>query len=166
MKYFLSIILFVFAVSGLTGQVNQVQTQIQTQSNLAFQYYNARDYEKALPLLFAVYEISKNSTYFKYYLDCLIQTGRFDEAVRQIQAEIKKQRPEKPEFYVHWGYVLKVQKNSNASKEIYEKAIEIVQPNKNEILILANAFLGWQEFEYGKQTYLKGEKILGVGQFD
>ena len=166
MKYFLSIILFVFVVTGLTGQVNQVQNQIQTQSNLAFQYYNARDYEKALPLLFGVYEISKNSTYFKYYLDCLIQMGRYNDAVRQIQAEIKKQRPEKPEFYVHWGYVLKVQKNPNASKEIYEKAIEIVQPNQNEILILANAFLGWQEFEYGKQTYLKGEKILGAGQFD
>jgi tetratricopeptide (TPR) repeat protein len=136
------------------------------QSNLAFQYYNAREYEKALPLLFAVYETSKNSTYFKYYLDCLIQMGRYDDAVRQIQVEIKKQRPEKPEFYVNWGYVLKVQKNPNASKEKYEKAIEIVQPNKNEILILANAFLGWQEFEYGKQTYLKGEKILGTGQFD
>ena len=166
MKYFLFIILFVFAVSGLTGQVNQAQNQIQTQSNLAFQYYNARDYEKALPLLFGVYELSKNSTYFKYYLDCLIQMQRYDEAVRQIQGEIKKQRPEKPEFYVHWGYVLIVQKKAVESKEKYLKAIELIPPNKNEYLLLANIFLGWQEFEYGKQTYLKGEKILGAGQFD
>ena len=166
MKYFLFIILFVFAVSGVTGQVNQVQNQIQTQSNLAFQYYNARDYEKALPLLFGVYETTKNATYFKYYLDCLIQLARYDEAARQIQSELRKHRPEKPEFYVNWGYILKVQKNPDASKEKYERAIEIVQPNKNEIMILANAFLGWQEFEYAKQTYLKGEKELGRGEFD
>ena len=168
MKYFWIVLLFVFIFGGVSGQVNQnqVQTQIQTQSNLAFQYYNAREYEKALPLLFSVYEISKNATYFKYYLDCLVQLGRFDEAARHIQGELKKQRPEKPEFYVNWGYVLKVQKNPEASREKYEKAIEIVQPNKNEILILANAFMGWQEFEYAKQTYLKGEKMLGAGEFD
>lgn len=168
MKYLLFVILIIFLFEGVSGQVNQNQapSQIQIQSNLAFQYYNARDYEKALPLLFGVYEISKNATYFKYYLDCLVQLERYDEATRQIQAELKKQRPEKPEFYVNWGYVLKVQKNPEASKEKYEKAIEIVQPNKNEILILANAFMGWQEFEYAKQTYLKGEKMLGAREFD
>jgi tetratricopeptide (TPR) repeat protein len=32
--------------------------------------------------------------------------------------------------------------------------------------VLANAFLGWQEYEYAKQTYLKGEKVLGLGVFD
>jgi tetratricopeptide (TPR) repeat protein len=117
-------------------------------------------------LLFNVYEISKNSTYFKYYLDCLIQIGKYDEAARQIQTEIKKQRPEKPEFYVHWGYVLKAQKNTGESKLKYEKAIEIVTANKNEYSILANAFLGWQEYDYARQTYLKGEKIFGAGQFD
>ncbi len=168
MKYLLFVIFFTLLFGSVSGQVNQnqVQNQIQTQSNLAFQYYNARDYEKALPLLYGVYEISKNATYFRYYLDCLIQLGRYDEAARQIQNELKKQRPEKPEYYVNWGYVLKVQKNPGASKEKYEKAIEIVQPNKNEIMILANAFLGWQEFEYAKQTYLKGEKVLGRGEFD
>jgi tetratricopeptide (TPR) repeat protein len=152
----------------VNGQVNQnqVQNQIQTQSNLAIQYYNARDFEKAIPLLFGVYELTKNSTYFKYYLECLVQLERYDEAARQIQIELKKQRPEKPEFYVNWGYVLKVQKNPNAGREKYEKAIEIVQPGKNDIMILANAFMGWQEFEYAKQTYLKGEKVLGRGEFD
>jgi tetratricopeptide (TPR) repeat protein len=164
MKYFLFVILFFFVLVGVSGQ--DKQNQIQTQSNLAIQYYNARDFEKAIPLLFGVYEISRNSTYFKYYLDCLIQLERYDEAIQRIQSEIKKQRPERPEFYVHWGYVLKVQKKIDEGKQKYEKAIEIVQANKNEYSLLANAFLGWQEFEYARQTYLTGEKILGAGQFD
>jgi tetratricopeptide (TPR) repeat protein len=67
---------------------------------------------------------------------------------------------------VHWGYVLKAQKNADESKLKYEKAIEIVTANKNEYSILANAFLGWQEYDYARQTYLKGEKLFGVGQFD
>jgi tetratricopeptide (TPR) repeat protein len=164
MKYILFTIIFLFIINGVSGQ--DVQNQLQTQSNLAIQYYNAREYEKAIPLLFGVYELSKNSTYFKFYLECLIQLGRYDEAVRQVQTELKKQRPEKPEFYVHWGYILKMQKKVDESKQKYDRSIEIASGTRNEFLLLANAFLGWQEFEYAKQTYLKGEKLLGHGQFD
>ena len=164
MKYFLFIFMFLLLFAGVNGQ--EKQNQIQTQSNLAIQYFNAREFDKAIPLLYQVYELSKNSTYFKYYLDCLIQLGRYDEALKQIQTEIKKQRPEKPEFYVHWGYVLKANKNIDESREKYEKAIEIIPANRNEFSFLANAFLGWQEFEYAKLTYLKGEKLFGPGQFD
>lgn len=164
MKYFLFIFIFLLLFAGVNGQ--EKQNQIQTQSNLAIQYFNAREFDKAIPLLYQVYELSKNSTYFKYYLDCLIQLGRYEEALKQIQTEIKKQRPEKPEFYVHWGYVLKANKNIDESREKYEKAIEIIPANRNEFSFLANAFLGWQEFEYAKLTYLKGEKLLGPGQFD
>jgi len=164
MKYFLFIILFFFAVGGVVGQ--DVQNQIQTQSNLAFQYYNAREFEKAEPLLYQVYELTKNTTYFKYYLDCLIQLEKYDEAVQKIQSELKKQKPERPEFYVHWGYILKAQKKVDEGKQRYEKAIEIVPANRNEYALLANAFLQWQEYEYAKQTYLKGETIMGIGVFD
>ena len=163
MKYFI-IILFLFSVIWTNGQ--EKQNQIQTQSNLAFQYYNARDFEKAAPLMFGVYELTRNSTYFKYYLDCLIQLEKFDEAVSQIQDALKKQRPERPEYYVHWGYVLKVQKKPEEGIAKYQKALELVAANRNEYALLANAFLGWQEYEFAKQTYLKGEQVLGAGVFD
>ena len=164
MKYFLFIFLYFFAVTGVIGQ--NAQNQIQTQSNLAFQYYNARDFERAAPLLQQVYELTKNSTYFKYYLDCLIQMEKYDEAVQKIQSEIKKQQPEKPELFVNWGYILKVQKKVEESKQKYERALDLVLPNRNEYTLLSNAFLQWQEYEYAKQTYLKGEQIMGPGIFD
>lgn len=164
MKYFLIVILLLVAVGGVIAQ--DTQNQIQTQSNLAFQYYNARDFERAEPLLYQVYELTKNSTYFKYYLDCLIQLEKYDEAVQKIQSELKKQKPERPEFYVHWGFILKAQKKVDESKQKYDRALELALPNRNEYAMLANAFLQWQEYEYAKQTYLKGETIMGIGVFD
>ncbi len=164
MKYFLSVIIFLLTIFDVKSQ--EQQNQIQTQSNLAIQYYNAREYDKAIPLLFGVYELSKNSFYFKYYLDCLIQLKRYQEAEEQIQHEIRKLRPERPEFYVHWGYVLKVQNKNEESKQKYNRAIEIVKDNRNEYSLLANAFLGWQEYEYARQTYIKGEKLFGAGVYD
>ncbi len=164
MKNYLFVIIFVFVTIAVNGQ--EQQNQIQTQSNLAIQYYNAREFDKAIPLLYGVYELSKNSFYFKYYLDCLIQLKRYQEAEEQIQHEIKKQRPERPEFYVHWGYILKVQNKNEEAKQKYSHAIEIVKDNRNEYSLLANAFLGWQEYELAKQTYLKGEKSQGAGIYD
>lgn len=166
MKYFFNIILFLLFAGTISGQQNAQQNQIQTQSNLAIQYYNARDYEKAAPSLWGVYELTKNSAYFRYYLECLIQLKQFDEANRQIQHEIKKQKPARPEFYIHWGYVLKAQSKTEESKQKYEEAISLIPQNRNEYVIAANAFLGWQEYEYAKNTYLKGEQALGAGQFD
>ena len=166
MKYYVIIFLLLIFVVSSNAQQNQAQNQIQTQSNLAIQYYNARDYEKAAPLLYGVYELTKNSTYFKYYLDCLIQLQRFDEATSQIQSELKKQRPPKPEFYINWGYVLKMQGKTEEAEQKYNGALGLITENKNEYIIAANAFLGCQEYEFSKNTYLQGEKILGAGQFD
>lgn len=164
MKYFLFVIIILLTNIKLEGQ--EQQNQIQTQSTLAIQYYNAREFDKAIPLLFRVYEVSKNSFYFKYYLDCLIQLKRYQEAETQIQNEIKKQRPERPEFYVHWGYILKVQNKNEEAAQKYNRALEIVKDNRNEYSLLANAFLGWQEYEYARLTYIKGESSQGAGIYD
>jgi outer membrane protein assembly factor BamD (BamD/ComL family) len=164
MKYFFTVILNLLMLGVVFGQ--QTQNKIQTQSSLAFRYFNARDFEKAAPLMYEVYTLTRNSTYFKYHIDCLIQMEMFDEALAKIQQELKKQKPEIPEYYVHWGQVLKARKLPDESIAKYEKALGMVSGDRNSYTFLANAFLGWREFEYSKKTYLKGEKVLGQGVFD
>lgn len=166
MKYFRLIILFIVVFVNVLNAQQQQPNKLQTQSSLAFQYFNARDFEKAAPLMLEVYNLTRNSTYFKYYIDCLIQLEKNDEAVSKIQTELKKQNPERPEFYVHWGRILKVQNKQDESIAKYELALGKVSGDRNQYAILANAFLGWQEYEYAKNTYLKGEKVLGIGVFD
>lgn len=166
MRQILFIPIFFLVVGGAWAQQQQKLTQIQTQSSLAIRYYNANDFEKAIPLLYEVYELSKNSTYFRYYIDCLIQTERFGEAEQQIQKEIKKQRPPNPEFYVHWGQVLKAQKKTDEANEKFRLAINSIPQSKGHYLITANAFLGWGEFGFAKETYLKGKDKLAPEQFN
>lgn len=158
MKYILFISALFLGFNSVWGQQNQ--NPLQTQMSLAITYYNAKDYEKALPLLYQVYEISKNESYFRYYIDCLLNMERYSEAEERIQKELKKQNPEKPEFYVHWGHVLKVEDKLEEANSKYQKAIEIIPPNRINYLITANAFIGWGEYEFAKRTYLKGEEIL------
>ena len=163
MKYILFICIFFLGLNAAWSQ--QQKNQIQTQTSLALNYYNAKDYEKAMPLLYGVYNISKNETYFRYYLDCLLKLERYEEAEKQIQAEIKKQRTPKPEFYVHWGHVLKEEKKLEEADTKFNQAIKIIPENRVNYLITANAFIGWGEYEYAKQTYLQAKKILAPEPF-
>ena len=163
MKIFISVLVSLLLFNSvLQAQDNQLQNQM----NLAIQYYNARDFEKAAPLLLNVYKISNNSSFFKFYIESLIQLERYDEAIQQIQTDIKKQKQPRAELLINWGYVLKMQHKPEESRAKYNEAIDAVQPNKNDYLIAANAFINWQEYELAKNTYLLGEKALGQGQFD
>jgi tetratricopeptide (TPR) repeat protein len=67
---------------------------------------------------------------------------------------------------VHWGHVLKVEKKEEEAIGKFKMAIDNIQPNKGNYLITANAFLGWGEYEYAKQTYLKGKEVLAPESFN
>ncbi|MCF6357844.1 MAG: tetratricopeptide repeat protein [Draconibacterium sp.] len=163
MKYFLFITIIILSFSNVSGQ--RKRTEIQTKSSLAIRYYNAKDYEKAIPLLQEIYKITKSGTYFKYYLNCLVQTKQFARAENEIQKEIKKQRTPKPELYIHWGYILKVQGRTDEADAKYREAIDKTQNSKGQYLVTASNFLNWTEYEYARQTYLKGRENLAGEQF-
>lgn len=165
MKNTIITILLLFSLNVVLGQ-NTKQNEIQTNSRLALSFYNAKDYEKAAPLLLEVYNLSRNNYYFRLYLTSLIELEKYGEAENQIQQEIKKQTNPRAEFQVYWGYVLKAQKKIEKAEEKYEKAIERIDSNKGSYLITANAFLQWQEFNWAEKVYKKGREKLPEEEFN
>lgn len=163
MRHILTVIIIFFGIAVVRGQQNQ--NPVQTQTSLALSYYNAHDYEKSAPLLFDVYKLSGNSTFFLYYIDCLVKLEQYDEAISRIQDEIKKQKPPKPEFYIHWGHVLKARNNTEEAVNKFNRAIELTAPDRISFLTTANTFISWGEYEYAKQTYLKGRQALPQENF-
>lgn len=165
MRNVLYILFFLFSFNVCFAQ-QQKRTELQTKSSLAIKYYNAKDYEKAMPLLKEVYKLSRNSAYFRYYINCLIELEQFTEANNLIQQEIKKQKVPRPEYYVHWGHILKVQGNTEEADKKFQEALEKIQPDRGSYLITANAFLTWGEYDYSKKTYLQGRSELEGEQFN
>ncbi len=153
-------------VLGLNDSFAQrKQSDIQTKSSLAIRYYNAKDYEKAMPLLKEVHQLTKSSSYFRYYLNCLIELKEFTKAETEIEEAITKQNQVRSEYFVHWGQVLKMQKRDEEANEKFKEAIDKIQPNKGGYLTTANGFLSWGEYELAKQTYLKGREVLPAESF-
>src|SRR6056297_1034543 len=165
MKNTIITILLLFSLNVVSGQ-NTRQQEIQTNSRLALSFYNAKDYEKAAPLLLEVYNLSRNNYYFRLFLTSLIELERYGEAENQLQKEIDKQNTPRAEFQVYWGYLLKAQEKDEEAEEKYEKALDMVDSNKGSYLITANAFLQWREFNWAEKVYKKGRAELPEEEFN
>jgi len=155
--------LLIFILYEIDGQNRQ--KELQTSSRLAISYYNAKDYEKAAPLLLDVYNLSRNIYYFRLYTNSLIELKRYDEAEREIRKEIKKQSNPNARLFIHWGYVLKVQKRDKEAVDKYQEAIELITPGKGSYILAANSFLNFREYEWAKKVFLKGRRILPKEEF-
>ncbi len=129
------------------------------QNQLALQYFNNKEFDKASVLFLELYNNQKNKIYFNYHLKCLIELKDFESAEKITKKEIRRNNSDLT-YLIDLGYIYKVENKLNESEEQYQQAIKSLQPNNNQIINTANAFLLRYEFEMAEQTYLKGRKML------
>ena len=161
MNRFLVTILTIFLVFVAAGQVIPDQTNVQ----LATQYYNNREFEKAAPLLKEVYETSKNRYYYRLYLLSLAELQRYDEAIDDLRREIRKSRDPQADLLVHWGAILKLQKNDSEATARYQEALKATPSDRASYINTANMFLQWREYEWAEKLYMQGRKQIQGEKF-
>ncbi|MDD5570727.1 MAG: tetratricopeptide repeat protein [Bacteroidales bacterium] len=125
---------------------------------LAAQYYQNKEYDKAVELYSKLF--NKNSAfYYQPYLDCFIELMDFDKAEKLIKKQIK-QNPESPKYKVDLGFIYKLQKENKKSEKQFESSIDELTANQQQVLELGSAFENKLEFDFAIKTYLKGRKLL------
>ena len=62
--------------------------------------------------------------------------------------------------------MLKAEKKLDEADEKFHEAINLIPANRGSYLTTANTFLSLGEYEYAKQTYLKGREVLADEQFN
>jgi len=156
MKKIFLLILAIISITLATGQARLDQNMIQ----LATQYYNSRDFEKAAPLFKDIYQISNNRYYFRLYIASLTELQRYQEAEEEIRREIRRDRDPQPDLLVHWGYLLKIQKRDTEAAAKYEEAIKTTPLNRANFINTGNMFIQWREFEWAQKLYEYGRKVM------
>lgn len=158
-----SVIFFAgFAVNAQQANINLNQNTI----NLAIQYYNSGDYEKAAPLFLDVYQTTQNRYYFRLYTNALAQQQKFKEAEDAIKDEIKKSKDDQSDLIIQWGYLLKFQKKEKEAEAKYREAMKLIIPgNRNSYISMASLFIQWAEYEWAEKVYKQGEKEMPADNF-
>ena len=134
------------------------QPQSQTNWQLANQYYQQGDFEKALVYYEKNYDFDPFGTY-DGYLKCLIALKDFSTAEKLIKKQMKKANGS-TSYLVDLGSLYEMQGEQQKANEQYSKAIKNIKPDIQQYIMLANKFAEKGNYNSAIATYLEGRKAL------
>ncbi len=143
----------------------QVNAQVQnppavSDDQLAFRFYQQRDFNKALPLFENLYETKGGNYFYSFYLQCLMELHDYKQAIKLVKKETRKSN-DPVRMKVDLGYVYNYSGDLDNAKEEFEEAISMLDKNPQQVNNLANAFRARNMNEYALKTFEKGRKIVG-----
>lgn len=133
--------------------------QRQSDSQLAYNYYRDKEYDKAAEIFLQLYQRTRASYYLDYHIICLINAKRYDEAEVTLRKFLKTDDNNK-DFLINLGYIYQQQGKIKKSEEYFSKAVKKLTPNQNDIQNLAYKFRNIREYEWSAKTYEKGRELL------
>lgn len=138
----------------------EAQSGDNTSAQLALQYYNEQQYDKAAQMYADLYARNANHYYYTYYLQSLLQIQDYKSAERLVHRQLKLKYT-MWEYQVDLGYVYELQNESSKAKRQYESCISAIVANSSDVVDLAVAFVGRGKYDYALKTYLQGRKLSG-----
>ncbi|TSA38076.1 MAG: hypothetical protein D4R64_04225 [Porphyromonadaceae bacterium] len=139
---------------GLQSALSQDNT-----SRLVWEYYNERDFDKAAPLFLRMYEENRVSTYLHYYVNCLIETRDYDNALKAVKKAIRQSRD--VNLNVELGFVYEVSGDSKKAEESYQEPLKDFPKTVAGIINLGNIYSSFTKYSYSEMVYELGRKVLG-----
>ena len=128
--------------------------------NLASQYYQNGEYEKAASLYGQLLERDdRNETVFNRYVECLLSLERYDECEKAIKKQLKRS-PENVAFYVTYGNLYERQGKTEEAKAQYERAVLKMAPDYLSVNRLAMLFISSNKYDYATQAYERGGQLM------
>jgi tetratricopeptide (TPR) repeat protein len=155
------IVKVIILLLGLSGHLH-LTAQDRTTEQLALQYFNAGEFEKAAELYGELFRQTPNTFYYNYYLNALLESGQFREAERVVKG-LKPTRELRRNFTVELGYIYMQQGEMRRAEREFERAIERMESTRMGVTDLANAFLIRRLPEYAMRVYLQGRRVIPEG---
>ena len=147
-------ILFLFAFAFLQMSSN---AQTNTDLQLAQQFYDNKEFEKALDYYEKLYNKISTEEFYAPYLKCLLELKEFKKAEKVVKKQIKH-KPASPDLFIDLGTVYERASESDKAQMAWEQAIKAIKYD-DQIFIVAKAFIAIKQYDYAIITYLKGRKI-------
>ncbi len=132
-------------------------SQTNTEEQLALQFYQNKEYDKALDYYEKLYYKVSPQLFYKSYLNCLLETKSFNKAEKLVKKQLK-QFPQKLDYWVDLGMVYSRAEELKKSAGTWEEAINAIKYD-DQVVSVATAFIELHQYDYAIKTYLKGRKI-------
>jgi tetratricopeptide (TPR) repeat protein len=131
------------------------------EAQLADQYFQNGEYEKAESIYEKIFKKNEsNDYYFNKYMETLIALEKYEEANKVIAGQLKKQ-PDNVLMYVAYGNLLEKQRKDEEAEAQYKEAIERLSKDPRSVGRLANEFQSKAKYDLAIAAYEKGAKVMG-----
>ncbi len=139
-----------------------VLSQDNTTEQLALQYFNSGEFEKAAELYGELFRETPNTFYYNYYLNSLLESKQYRAAERLVRG-LSPTRQLRRNFTVELGYIYMQQGERRRAEREFERALNRLEPTRLGVTDLANAFLIRRLPEYAMRAYQEGRKVVPDG---
>jgi tetratricopeptide (TPR) repeat protein len=135
----------------------QLAAQGSPDEQLAAQYYNSGEFDKAVVIYQRLYNAKPSPYLYSYYLNCLIQLKDY-EGAEKVARQQAKLLPNMPNYRVDQGYALILQGQTPKAEKIFNDLVDDYNQTESQARLLAGAFLGRQQFNWAETVYLSARK--------
>lgn len=150
LKYILLVV-----VSVMLGSVYAQPAS--TDEQLAVQYFQNKEFEKALDYYEKLYGKKTSQQYYSPLLNCLLELKEFKKAEKFVKKHLK-QNPQNPEINVDLGVVYTYSEEPGKASSAWEQAIKSIKED-NQVFAVAKAFIAIKQYDYAIEAYQKGRRI-------
>jgi len=135
------------------------------QAQLAYQYYQNGQYDKAIALYKELNKKTISPSYYAPYLSCLINIENYKEA-EKLASKILKKYPKSLNYQVDLGFLQKKNGKQEKAKKTYHSAIENISKQVGQVISLGNAFILRKEYDLALETYQKAKAADSTYPYD
>ncbi|MEX0997137.1 MAG: tetratricopeptide repeat protein [Flavobacteriaceae bacterium] len=134
--------------------------------NLAKNYFDRGDFEKALPIYKALFENNQNrNDYFLSYIATLQQLENFEESQKLLQERLTLTRNH-PLFLIEMGRNHLIQNQNDEANAYFQQALQAIDENPRITYTVANSFEKYSLLDLAVSAYEKGASLDDNLNFD
>lgn len=157
---FKSIIRTFLVLAMLLPFLVSAQNPVETDLQLADQFYENNEVEKALSIYEEIYEKTSFFNTYKRLLEIYIEQKNFKKAEDLVKKRIKS-RKDSYRYFVDLGLVYREEGNEKKADQSFEDAIKEVTPAQSYYITLANDFASINEYDYAIEVYKNAQRTTG-----
>ena len=129
-----------------------------TDEQLAAQYFQQGDYERAALYYDKLYKEQPSANNYEPLFKCRVALKEYEAAAKLAKDQQKRQN--EPRYLVDMGIAARFQGDTAKAEEHFNKAMKGLKPEVNSVRSLANAFQKADENDRALQVYERGKKTI------
>ncbi len=139
------------------------QAQPGTDEQLAAQYFQSGDYEKAILYYEKLYKRQPTDYYYEQLFKSYVGLNDIESAEKLVKGHSKRSNDD-PRMPIDLGSLYRMSGQNDKAQKEFDKALKLIKPDQGSIRQVANAFTRVNELDLALAAYDRGHKILKDGQ--